>query len=731
MSLNSDEGIDFMEKTKKKENQWKIDRGFSFNDGNEKRIYEMLKLLGRIKTDSISEKGAIQYAEKCGLFTERGSGGFEQSTATLYRNFGLLTEEHYVTTEIADRYTNNEITYKELVLMQLIRKENQYDEKSEVIHPVVVLIRIMLKIWAVDPNLAWFDAYDYFEYLTEVKSEADVDNIASLIIDSHRNELGDRDVEVINDFDIWREALVSTGLFKIKEVCVKKKALNKYTINEEEIALLRLIASADLPCERLKTGDGEQGKTYKGIIPFIPILEIQKSNKLNLPNGFKVNEKEVLEAYLFEGLSPQAIETKLLGNSVSQGAIASLVCNSYGVDISDKNQGIWKEFARYKNLVRLSMLGNGQKQRSTKLFTTLFSPSSNYLVPNANRYKYGVNKIYYGIPGCGKSYYVSNTILKDVPKENIVRTTFYLDYTYTDFVGQLLPKTDGTNVTYEPNFGPFSKALKKAYETDKMVYLVIEEINRGNAAAIFGDLFQLLDRIDDKKVEDRNDGTVAGDSEYPISNSFIEDYLSIEPGKVIIPSNLSIVATMNTSDQNVFPLDTAFKRRWNRIRITPNWSDVSFREKCIPYTDFTWEHFVISINELIDGEKAKGTISEDKKLGPFFIGESYLADKDCRHFKSYENDEKWAAFTNNVVDYLYNDVTQFDHTILFEEEYSYEKVYDAMMKVPTKQLQDRIMAFLSIFANQIKGNVVDYYPQNDTGNIDGVDDGENKSSENS
>ena len=126
------------------------------------------------------------------------------------------------------------------------------------------------------------------------------------------------------------------------------------------------------------------------------------------------------------------------------------------------------------------------------------------------------NKIYYGIPGCGKSYQVDQKIRKHYTKDknfdnksykdNVFRTTFYLDYSNSDFVGQIVPKTDVKgNVTYKPNFGPFTKALQRAYETDDMVFLVIEEINRGNAAAIFGDLFQLLDRLDEDKIKLREE----------------------------------------------------------------------------------------------------------------------------------------------------------------------------------------------------------------------------------
>ena len=219
----------------------------------------------------------------------------------------------------------------------------------------------------------------------------------------------------------------------------------------------------------------------------------------------------------------------------------------------------------------------------------------------------GYNKIYYGIPGCGKSYYIENTVLKDVDKDNdVFRTTFYLDYSNSDFIGQIYPVVKDRNVTYEPKPGPFTKALERALRNPgRMIYLVIEEINRGNAAAIFGDTFQLLDRL-----KDNRDDRVIGDSEYPVANEFIEGYfekmnkglsdeekIKFTKNKIFIPHNLTLLATMNTSDQNVFPLDTAFKRRWNREKVMTDWNKVGdIKNLYVPFTDITWGKFATTIN---------------------------------------------------------------------------------------------------------------------------------------
>ena len=308
----------------------------------------------------------------------------------------------------------------------------------------------------------------------------------------------------------------------------------------------------------------------------------------------------------------------------------------------------------------------------------------------------GFNKIFYGIPGCGKSYKVNamlnhdpeylnealrNGIINKANKEDVIRTTFYLDYSNSDFIGQIYPcvekkeiiNKDGSIeykdiVTYKQIPGPFTKALLQAYQhlidhNPSRVYLVIEELNRGNAAAIFGDTFQLLDRKN-------------GDSEYSINNEFIESYLrkkltnienlpsKYELSKILIPKNLTIFATMNTNDQNVFSLDTAFKRRWYHERVTNTWNKDkdSIMNLFIPFSNIKWGDFVKTINKEMITESIKKDlpISEDKQMGEYFVTKKMLSEHPMNTDLTKLNN-----FANSVLDYLYNDVTKFNHSILF------------------------------------------------------------------
>lgn len=292
----------------------------------------------------------------------------------------------------------------------------------------------------------------------------------------------------------------------------------------------------------------------------------------------------------------------------------------------------------------------------------------------------GTNIIYYGAPGCGKSFRV-NKALNDshVLSENRVRVTFHPDFSNSDFIGQILPYVETRidengkpkdYVEYKFNPGPFTIALKRAYETNDMVYLILEELNRGNASAIFGDLFQLLDRV--KDINENN----YGESEYPICNPNVQKYLNDELRKsgiinediteLKIPSNLSIIGTMNSSDQNVFTLDTAFKRRWEFIQVG---NDIekdeqhNYKKWFIPGTNVTWEKFLTIINNNILEYKIHNQTNEDKRLGKYFVARECLTEKVEDIANAAEAARKFAY---KVFEYLWNDVCKIGREDWFD-----------------------------------------------------------------
>ncbi|KNE17903.1 McrB family protein [Helicobacter pylori] len=262
----------------------------------------------------------------------------------------------------------------------------------------------------------------------------------------------------------------------------------------------------------------------------------------------------------------------------------------------------------------------------------------------------GKNIILYGVPGSGKSY----TLQRDYCNDNSVveKIVFHPDYSYSDFVGQIMPSVDDSGiVSYKFNPGPFTNILKKAYHNPQIRHvLVIDEINRGNAPAIFGEIFQLLDRL----KHDKN-GFKKGSSEYAINNMDIANIVHNDKNASIrIPSNLWIIATMNTSDQNVFTLDTAFQRRFSMQLIENSFENVDddFKNMKILDTDITWQKFCTTINEKIAQNNEGLSSMEDKRFGVYFVNIDEL--------KSKEN------FAHKVIKYLWDDVFKFDRNIIFD-----------------------------------------------------------------
>jgi hypothetical protein len=291
--------------------------------------------------------------------------------------------------------------------------------------------------------------------------------------------------------------------------------------------------------------------------------------------------------------------------------------------------------------------------------------------------------IYYGAPGTGKSHTIKKE--EDEGKITCIRTTFHPDSDYATFVGCYKPHKikDSQCLTYEFVEQAFLEAYKQAWmNPEKEIALVIEEINRGNCAQVFGDIFQLLDRSDDgwstypikadtdiaeHLKELRIPGYAAsmnkrfgldkeGKDRYPDRDWF---------GFMALPPNMSILATMNTSDQSLFPIDSAFKRRWDwkYIKIKKGkkengeelgWN-IQIKDangepvKIIDEnTTLSWWNFIQKVNEII----ASMTSSADKQLGYFFCKPSE---------KANETDEKPTIITadtlvGKVIFYLWNDV---------------------------------------------------------------------------
>ena len=399
---------------------------------------------------------------------------------------------------------------------------------------------------------------------------------------------------------------------------------------------------------------------------------------------------KLYESFLTDCTSSNSVNNLTNFKRINE-CITEVQPDSKDVSILDFNDAV--EFSRVvKAVLELEKFkeydAKGKKQYSNALFwyqrflnaKKLFSSSvlsdegnnRNAHMKRNNNVVDSLQQIFYGAPGTGKSHEVKTRTgeLSDSGEERdlpyVFRTTFHPDTDYASFVGCYKPsmrktgkkyQVDGKDVDDEEiiyEFVPqtFTDAYVYAYmNPTEPTYLVIEEINRGNCAQIFGDLFQLLDRkngVSEYKIKADKDL-----AKY-LNDELGKDADGIKDGKLCLPANLNILATMNTSDQSLFPMDSAFKRRWEwkYIKIADAHKDWK-----IETNGEDWYGFICQINRIINNM----TSSADKQLGYFF----------CQ-----ANEEKkitTETFVSKVIFYLWNDVFKdygFDDANLFK----YKKV---------------------------------------------------------
>lgn len=322
--------------------------------------------------------------------------------------------------------------------------------------------------------------------------------------------------------------------------------------------------------------------------------------------------------------------------------------------------------------------------------------------------EYPRNRIIFGAPGTGKSYQLKEDCHKLLAETSgeYERVTFHPDYTFSQFVGTYKPATDvDGKIVYAFVPGPFMrvyvKALKSALCHNPQPYLlIVEEINRAKVAAVFGDVFQLLDRDD------------LGVSEYEIEASEdIKKYLARELGgsaenysQIKIPDNMFIWATMNSADQGVFPMDTAFKRRWNFEYLGINANESKLRGRTILGASVTqnveWNILRKAINEKLAKEYK---VNEDKLMGPFFIAKKELATVGDNDDTIADAGRFMETFKSKVIMYLYEDAAKQHKHKLFsgcEDTTKYSAVCDRFDQIGMCIFGDE---FEEVYYNSKKG----------------------------
>ena len=306
------------------------------------------------------------------------------------------------------------------------------------------------------------------------------------------------------------------------------------------------------------------------------------------------------------------------------------------------------------------------------------------------------NIIYYGAPGTGKSYTVDK-IIEVLNTNYYERVTFHPEYDNASFIGGYKPISvkqryeDAVGKEYFENevhykFVPqaFTNIYERAWkDLDNQYYLVIEEINRGNCAEIFGEIFQLLDRTSNYTVSPTKEL-----KEYLENEAFKDkDHLGVLHG-LKLPPNLSILATMNTSDQSLFPMDSAFKRRWDWEYIPICYTPIDqFKNKNVSFDyeidiedgkKYSWIKFIEAVN--LNHIKNNPSLGMDKCIGNYFIK------------PESGNSIGLKPFINKAIFYLWNDVFKDEDNKVFEDNTSYEDFFPIKTngKKKIKELFDRI-----------------------------------------
>ena len=386
------------------------------------------------------------------------------------------------------------------------------------------------------------------------------------------------------------------------------------------------------------------------------------------------------------GIEENKGSSRILKSSISEGLNYFITTGNGGYVKDESHSDDFSSYSeRVENFLALTQIKVSFEDKN-EIETKIENENETNISLSATPFTTPEQIIFYGVPGSGKSHEIKHKLETEyeIPEQQqdvfVERTVFHPEYTNADFIGQIMPKLvqGKTDFVFKP--GPFTSILKKALcDSQNRYVLIIEEINRGNAAAIFGELFQLLDRIDDESKKTSHEKELntygKGWSEYFVMNSEINNYIRDSDdafdGKALdingihfsantgirLPPNLSILATMNTSDQNVFTLDNAFQRRWDMKLIENVFGnteeETNQRNAFVDSAkQITWEKFQTAINIKIGkmSEDAGLSSMEDKRLGCWFVkavkqGNDYIISKDL--------------FAEKVLKYLWDDAFKF------------------------------------------------------------------------
>lgn len=678
--------------------KWSMDTHKYISETTRKALQVLVNR--NITSESSPEEidAAEQELGSCGVYKsyDNAKGRIRRALFTYFKAYGCLDSEEHLT-ELGRLYAEEKLTIQEFSFYYVLNY--QYEDDTFKYYPSELVLTCLIALYDRNASEAYLSPYD-FSKIVECNSLEDINEgfIDELlrVRSSGGKEVNERAI----GFDVWAKMYVQSGILK--------RTADR-TLYADNIPLIKWILNA-----YQKKYVTKMGEVCTGVLQDFPVINLVNND--GNPEEY-ANEGKALQAFLFDSVEDSIIDKYIICNKTNT---ASKMRDVLG--ISENEVGFYSIYKGLERLVGYSLIHNHDTRvqliGSILASVELTEEQLQDISYEETRIDYdaferlttGCNVLLYGVPGSGKSYTIEHEYCR--PTSRVERLVFHPDYTYSDFIGQILPAVDENGqVSYKFTAGPFTNILKESYKNPATEYiLIIEEINRGNAPAIFGEVFQLLDRkVEYREVDD--DGFPIGTSEYGITNANIAKIVyGDEKHKVRIPSNLSIIGTMNTSDQNVFTLDTAFQRRWDMRLIENNFENVdpSLADATILDTSVTWKDFCTEINKIVVGNGARMTSAEDKRLGAYFVhlrdlkfdermgdladGEYDSLRKKESHKQLTDTEKARLAevrdamkqnrkFPEKVIKYLWDDAFKFNREIMFEttEYQSLEQVIRAFM----------------------------------------------------
>lgn len=678
--------------------KWSMDTHKYISETTRKALQVLVNR--NITSESSPEEidAAEQELGSCGVYKsyDNAKGRIRRALFTYFKAYGCLDSEEHLT-ELGRLYAEEKLTIQEFSFYYVLNY--QYEDDTFKYYPSELVLTCLIALYDRNASEAYLSPYD-FSKIVECNSLEDINEgfIDELlrVRSSGGKEVNERAI----GFDVWAKMYVQSGILK--------RTADR-TLYADSIPLIKWILNA-----YQKKYVTKMGEVCTGVLQDFPVINLVNND--GNPEEY-ANEGKALQAFLFDSVEDSIIDKYIICNKTNT---ASKMRDVLG--ISENEVGFYSIYKGLERLVGYSLIHNHDTRvqliGSILASVELTEEQLQDISYEETRIDYdaferlttGCNVLLYGVPGSGKSYTIEHEYCR--PTSRVERLVFHPDYTYSDFIGQILPAVDENGqVSYKFTAGPFTNILKESYKNPATEYiLIIEEINRGNAPAIFGEVFQLLDRkVEYREVDD--DGFPIGTSEYGITNANIAKIVyGDEKHKVRIPSNLSIIGTMNTSDQNVFTLDTAFQRRWDMRLIENNFENVdpSLADATILDTSVTWKDFCTEINKIVVGNGARMTSAEDKRLGAYFVhlrdlkfdermgdladGEYDSLRKKESHKQLTDTEKARLAevrdamkqnrkFPEKVIKYLWDDAFKFNREIMFEttEYQSLEQVIRAFM----------------------------------------------------